>query len=259
MLDHNLVLSLTISAWLVAAATASEPLPQYQGQVDDAARRFESMVRPMPVTIDYVGNPSTEELPAAADSCSSCQTGGPRPALENWRDRVQTHHWESWGYPGEFLPVPLGMSYNACFNTQVLNGLAAQMVLYRYDFQQPQVDREPARLVARGQLRLSKMATLLASAPFPLIVEPSGDPALDAARRKYVLAELNKYLPDPMPAESVVTGIPRARGLSGAEALIIDDNLLQQTTSRGMSSVPSSPGRILAPIPAAPNINAPPR
>jgi hypothetical protein len=129
------------------------------------------------------------------------------------------------------------------------------LVLYRYDFQDPQLESDPAHLIPRGQLRLFKMATLLEGCVLPVVIEPTGDPILDNARRQYVIGELAKALPEEVAAQRVVVALPAARGLMGVEALDIDRNLMQQTANRGLSSTAATPGRVLSPVQTAP-VNA---
>ncbi len=112
-----------------------------------------------------------------------------------------------WGLPEEFIPQPLGGSLYANCNVQVANGIAAQLMLYHYDF----VDGTD-QLNLKGRDRLQQLAGLLCASPAPLIIERTPyAPGLDQARRLAVLNALGQG-PVPVPADRVVIGPPLARG-----------------------------------------------
>lgn len=173
--------------------------------------------------------------PVCHDGCRH----GQRPTV--W-DKMR-HHWHRikaraqeryWGYPEEFEEPPLGMSLEANLDAQRLNGDAARMVLYDYDFV-PDSDQ----LKWRGKQRLVKIARMLPENFLPVIIEPApgmryDTPAgplyvrrnrwdlspldkeqldgrldeLDQARRATVLRELTK-LPFPVPEERVIVVSPQ--------------------------------------------------
>lgn len=117
------------------------------------------------------------------------------------------------GPSGNASGRPFGAFNNALFGTQVANGVAAQMVLYRYDFVPGRAMLAPA-----GKRKLVRMAPVLAQTPFRLIVEPSrSEPDLDDARRGNVIRTLAQ-LAYPLPDEQVVVASPPARGMNGTEA-----------------------------------------
>jgi hypothetical protein len=125
------------------------------------------------------------------------------------------------GYPEEFNEWPLGSALYAHGRTQVANGNAARMVLYRYDF----VEGSP-QLNLRGRDKLAKMARMLPISFAPLVIERTpATPGLDAQRRTAMLAELADS-PFPIPPERVVIGPPIANGLTGVEAVTIYGNQL---------------------------------
>jgi hypothetical protein len=132
------------------------------------------------------------------------------------------------GFPEEFEELPLGYDLYAHGRTMVVNGEAAGMVLYNYDF----IDGHP-QLNLHGLDRLARIAHLLAVNPAPVVIERTPcAPGLAEARRLAVLNELAKG-PCPVPPERVVIGKPLDPGLSGPEAELIYRNLLLQVQSAG--------------------------
>src|SRR5260370_2618585 len=135
------------------------------------------------------------------------------------------------GYAEEFEAVPLGYDVHLSMRTQVVNGEAARMVLYHYDF----VDKG-SKLNLRGKDQLAKMAGMLDHNFFPIVIERTPtNPALAEARRLAVLNELAAG-PFPVPPMRVVIGQPPATGLQGREAILIYQNLIRQTTTPAIPS-----------------------
>ena len=143
-----------------------------------------------------------------------------------------------WGYSEEFCERPFGTYARAALNTQVVNGLAAQIVLYRFDFRDPAATstERAAKLNFRGHERLIKIVEKLKYVVAPLTIEMSGDKELDEMRRQYVIDFLQDDLEFPLPEESVVIGRPTARGLDGEEAFSNYQNLMLQTKHTGAFS-----------------------
>ncbi len=143
-----------------------------------------------------------------------------------------------WGNAEEFCERPFGTYARAAWNTQVVNGLAAQIVLYRFDFRDPAATstERAAKLNFRGHERLIKIVEKLKYVAAPLTIEMSGDKELDEMRRQYVIDFLQDDLEFPLPEESVVIGRPTARGLDGEEAFAGYQNLMLQTKSAGAFS-----------------------
>jgi hypothetical protein len=136
------------------------------------------------------------------------------------------------GSPQDYNPPPFGAVVYASYAPAVANGDAAHLVLYRFDF-----ECASQALNLHGHDRLVLMAPLLLRTPFPLIIERTPDaPALAEARRLVVLNELAAAGVS-IPPQRVVVGPAPAVGLSGLEAAIIYQNLLQQT-----EHAPTSPG-----------------
>ncbi len=130
---------------------------------------------------------------------------------------------------------PLGHAVHEAMQTQVVNGQAARLTLYDYDFL-----CGGDRLNGRGREKLLHMADLLLQSPFPLVITPaSQSPALSESRRLAVLQELAEA-GIPVPPEKIVIARPAALPLRGPEAQVIARNLLLQTTLRGL--VPTDSG-----------------
>ncbi len=180
-------------------------------------------------------------------ACCPCHHGG--SFARSWHYRIkpwmQATHW---GYPENFVAESLGASLYAHMNTQVGNGHAAQLILYRYDFQDPLGD-SAAQLNEFGLRRLKKMRLLLERSSLPLRIERvPNSPELDNARRREVRRVLSNVLQLPIAAERIQLVDP-VTGLAGDEALEIYRNLLDQTQSGGGATLGSggSTGGSLAP------------
>jgi hypothetical protein len=92
-----------------------------------------------------------------------------------------------------------------------------------------------ALLSPAGQQHVHELALRLTHVPLPVLVEASGDAALDAARRDAIVAQLaQRGVPDPH--LRVVVGRPAAQGLYGDEAGRIYRGYLG-AGSRGASSL----------------------
>jgi hypothetical protein len=179
---------------------------------------------PRPADVSQTPPRSGDGNGARAESATACAA---RPL--SWWKRCRVNFWNCWGYESEFEPEPLGASVYTTYRNHVANGVAARMVLYRYDF----VDGSSV-LNTRGQDHLAKIAAVMAHNAFAVIVErlPS-NPALAEARRLAVLNQLGRG-GIAIPSERVVVGAPIANGLLGGEAEIIYQNLLSQTRERGL-------------------------
>lgn len=118
--------------------------------------------------------------------------------------------------------TPAGTALHAIMGTQIANGVAAQLVLYEYDFH----PNEP-RLNCHGMMRLLDAARQLSRTPFPLLIQPTLiDPTLDNARREFVVGHLLSLEPA-LSAERVVIGFPPSRGLDGVDAVLTHDRVLR--------------------------------
>jgi hypothetical protein len=119
---------------------------------------------------------------------------------------------------------PLGASVAQCLSTQVNNGVAAQMVLYNYDFNDPAVG-DPSKLSPYGLRHLGQMERWLrAGYAAPVLIEQNlGTPALDNARQMHVITVLGESGLAPQVAVA-----DAGSGLSGSEALLVHVSRLQQ-------------------------------
>jgi hypothetical protein len=104
--------------------------------------------------------------------------------------------------------------------------MAARMVLYRYDFHDEATEKA-SQLNSHGRRRLNDILRMADSHQlYPVIIESTaGDSDLDTARRDHVL-EIIGQSTFAVPEDWVVVGEPRAAGISGDEALGIDQEFL---------------------------------
>jgi hypothetical protein len=181
-----------------------------------------------PDTIPAPAVVATDRAEGAATDPSSesgecCNYGLEHRWQCHWLPALRESHW---GYPEEFIKRPFGAPVRAALGAQVANGRAAQMVLYRYDFQ----DRE---LNAAGRRRALWIVDSMRFVAAPVVIEPSGDEALDRARRKSVIGFLQHTAEFPVVPNAVVIAEPAARGFNGEDAVRIQTNLLKQTQNGG--------------------------
>jgi hypothetical protein len=134
---------------------------------------------------------------------------------------------------------PFGFCVSSALNAQITNGLAAQLVFYRYDFvnvptQRAAKPNDFANLNPQGQRQLRRVADVMSRMPLPpVVIESSGNSQIDEARRQIVIAGLTDAMGSPVPAEWVVVDEPMAHPIAGEEATIIHENLLRQTEAGG--------------------------
>ncbi|MCY2986396.1 MAG: hypothetical protein NTY19_00770 [Planctomycetota bacterium] len=173
---------------------------------------------------------ATEPIPPCADGVTR------RSFWEGFKSHMQ---WSHWGYPEEFQKVPIGTSFRANRQVQIANGQAAGLVLYRYDFCD-ETGLEGPGLNAHGQKRLYLMLVQCRlGGGHPLVIERTPDnPQLDLARRNFVLKVLN----DARVSSAVVVGEPLAKGMPGAEALLLGTSVLGQTVGSAGSGGGASGG-----------------
>jgi hypothetical protein len=134
--------------------------------------------------------------------------------------------------------APAGTALYSIFAAQAAAGQAANMMLYQYDFVPGS-----ERLSPRGYYQATKFAQRLQYLPYPLLIERTGSPALDEARRAHVMAALEEA-GVALDSERVLSRRPTIRGLDGPDSMLINAGLLD-LSSAGMSSPAqgtSSPG-----------------
>lgn len=143
-------------------------------------------------------------------------------------------------------PMPLGAVMHSHFQTQVDNGLASRLVVYRFDFyNEPGTNH--SLLNPYGIRRLQKIAPLLMNTFQPLIVEEVIErPQLNQARREQVLQQL-AALSLPIDSSRVIIGRAPTPGLDGNEAIENHGNLLRQTVNgpKGMEGADSGGSRLI--------------
>jgi len=180
-----------------------------------------SAVESLPPPSFTVTTQGTESVPGY-NNCRECAPCHPRP-------RVGWHCAE--------CRSPFGICVRSTLNAQVLSGLQGQAVLYRYDFYDGVPDfngtkNDPAQLNVRGEKQLRKISETWYVLPEPrLVLQPTGNPQLDAARRVYVTQRLSAYLQTAVSPEWVLVEDPDVPGTSGSEAVIHVENLRRQTQS----------------------------
>ena len=174
---------------------------------------------------------ATVILPPGADNHNTATIEAPvgPPCTGAGQSRHARCQANFWGYPEEFIPVPLGGAIYDHFRTQVANGEAARMVLYHFDFL-----CGSSALNLRGNDQLGKIALLLKNNTCPIIIERTPDqPALAEARRLAVLQVLGGHGIAINPRR-VVVGLPLANGLSGVEAnRVVYPSFLQNMAFQG--------------------------
>ncbi len=154
------------------------------------------------------------------------------------KPRLQASHW---GYADLFHEPPLGMSVYMPLRTQILSGMSARLVLYRYDFCDD-LGENAAELNPHGRRRLEDIFRIAQDCElYPIVIEQTPDnPQLDAARKEHVMNLLQQWA-FAVPEDSVVVGRPSALGLHGEEALKIHENLMQHVSSGSMAGSMGGP------------------
>ncbi len=190
---------------------------------------------PPPVVIENQDPLQAASAPAVLDRecCEEMQaSSAKRPRWQRTKSCLQYSHW---GYADQFQVRPFGTYVRSAVDTQVSNGIAAQLTLYRYDF----VDVTgivSTKLNSHGRIRLVRMAGTLGSCPYPLNIEYDQDhPQANEARRQHVLAQLKQIMGD-VADEQVVVRIPVVRGRDAEEGLLLYQNLLHQVEQGPTSS-----------------------
>lgn len=210
----------------LTAAWGYTPIEEYSGVTETL------IDLPPAVSNEHSSAPCNN--PACMTASSSSQTC-PTPATNKKACAKFFDLQKHYRHPSTFRPH--GDAVNSTFSIQVQNGQAARTVLYQYDF-----FRANASLNQRGYLELLEIAERVSQTPYPLVIQMSGDAALDAARRETVIEHLAR-LPFEIPDERVVIDIPRVAGLDGIDAVLAHEGLLQLSaygsggTSGGSSSV----------------------
>jgi hypothetical protein len=203
----------------------------------NAERLKESkLIEPPPKEIVHVPTPPAEPHRHS----EQCRPQRNRP-IAQWWERCKAHcRDKAWGYPEEFVPAPLGAAVADNALRQIARAQTTRMVLYQYDFL-PMSDQ----LKPRSRFALAKFGEWASHGAGPVLVEPTpGHPELDEARRLAVWHEM-QHGPFAVPPEMIAIGCPEVLGLRGGEALLVDKNLMMQTSSRGTAMGGGGAGGLL--------------
>lgn len=141
--------------------------------------------------------------------------------------------YKYWGYPELFCERPHGAYLRSHLDAQIAKGIAGQMILYRYDFYDVGLPQASA-LKPVGHRTISKIVELATISPTPIMIETSGDAGLDAARRATVIQAFNQ-MSFPIADDQVVTIARDPFGMSGDEAAMSHQTMLQHTESSSTS------------------------
>jgi hypothetical protein len=171
-------------------------------------------------------------LPIADEAYHEPEVESVQPVQRNvlvrwWNNRFKPRmQFTHWGYPEYFEETPLGTSVGCHKLVQISKGWAARSVLYRYDFR----ERE-AILNTQGERRLRQLTTAYSYwMHHPLIIEATPEqPHLANARRDHIA----QLLQDHGLSAQVEVGVPDGFMPTGEEALLMNQNLLQQIRSGG--------------------------
>ncbi|HVW38063.1 MAG TPA: hypothetical protein VHB99_12185 [Pirellulales bacterium] len=170
-----------------------------------------------------------ESTPIEPDCrAADCRHKRSRP-IAQWWERHKAHCRDKlWGYPEEFVPAQLGAAVADNISRQVARAQEARMVVYQYDFLPMSYELKP-----RARMALAKYGEWASHGAGPIFIEPTlGHPDLDEARRLAVWREL-QCGPFAIPPEMIAVGCSEILGVRGGEALLIDKNLMMQTSARG--------------------------
>ena len=122
-----------------------------------------------------------------------------------------SHGIECRDIPKGAIPPPAGTYMCQWNNAEIDRAARDQFVVYRYEWQ-----RDKSELNSFGEKHLPLIAERFACAPYPVVVEPSGDSRLDESRRNAIAQAIATHGVD-VPADRVVLGRSEAEGLQGVE------------------------------------------
>jgi len=205
-----------------------ESLPTESLRIDSLPARStpaaSNRIKKAPIVSPSVQSASIEPDCRAAD----CQHKRSRPIAQWWERHKARCRDKLWGYPEEFVPAQLGAAVADNISRQVARAQEARMVVYQYDFLPMSYELKP-----RARMALAKYGEWASHGAGPVLIEPTpGHPGLDEARRLTVWREM-QCGPFAIPPEMIAIGCSEILGVRGGEALLIDKNLMMQTSSRG--------------------------
>jgi hypothetical protein len=260
MLNRSIVFSFFGLLLSVSSGMADPPITpeSYESVLRNQATGAASDVSPAatqsPVRLAQSNAPATKTIPistapAKAEPIRSMKTaplmsppaGELQPPMSCQSCASRHQYNGSAGCRGGYMYAadPFGFCVSGALNAQVTNGLAAQLVFYRYDFistptQRAAKPNDFANLNPQGRRQLRRVADVMSRMPLPpVVIESSGNSQIDQARRQVVIAGLTEAMGSPVPAEWVIVDEPMAHPLAGEEAAIVHENLLRQTEAGG--------------------------
>ncbi len=125
------------------------------------------------------------------------------------------------------IPQPSGTYACQWIHAESARAEQDKFVIYQYEW-----SADGTKLTPFGQEHLARIAQGLCQAPFPVVIEPSSDEAVNVSRRVAVVEALASC-PVPISPERVVMGRSEAEGLYGDEAPGAARRMLSSNSSSG--------------------------
>ncbi|MDA1017332.1 MAG: hypothetical protein O3A00_23105 [Planctomycetota bacterium] len=138
----------------------------------------------------------------------------------------------------EVTAQPVGFSVHQFQQAQIGRGRQAQMVFQLYDF-----EPDSARLNIGGERRALRIAQLLPTNIYPVVIATSQDSTLDERRRKAVTAALQS-VDFPLPEQRIVVQRPTFRGLDGVDLQILEQRRRMHSLQSDERELPNLDPRI---------------
>ena len=227
-----------LSCWSCAACAAWAQAPV----VSPPAPPLEPLPSDRTVVEERVADASAAEVVPCTESTYVAEYHSGSGPLAWWRNRLKPAlQYKYWGYPEEFEEVPQGARVRAAQRAQICNAWGARLWLYRYDF-----CGEGAGLNPAGDKRVRDLAAEFSVwAHHPVVIESTGNPDLDAARRAEVAKRFEEF---GAPAQ-VVVDVARVAAPFGDETRWWYQRFERQVQSGGGSSATTGSGGGAAAMP----------
>jgi len=184
----------------------------------------------------------------ACGRCQSCQCNRRncemRERIRQWMARNRYIYERTLlGDPRLFCERRFGSYVDAVVRAQIGAGMKQQMVLFKYDFQQTASGVPTALLKSSSLGQLEKIGKAMLQTGMPMVIERTGNQALDNRRRVAVVQMLTSLGFETNP-DSVIATRPEAIGQSGSEAEIQYRSRITQAVrgSQAPASTSSSGG-----------------
>ncbi len=172
--------------------------------------------------------------------CGDCKCQNTCVCGDKKAQRKAALQYKYWGYPELFCERPHGSLIRAHLDAQIERGIAGQMIVYKYDFFDIDHPRANA-LKPAGFRSVSRIIDFAAVSPTPIMIESTGDNALDAGRRLTVINALTQ-MSFPVAEDQVITIARDPFGISGDEAELSYGAMLQRAQSSQESDGRSGSG-----------------